>query len=314
MKKLFINIFLLSLLVTVTCLTVFAVRIPDDEEYVLANADKLQLLQKSDSPRIILVGASNLAFGIDSSMIQSALGYDVINMGVHAGLGFRFLLNEVKPYIKKGDIVVLIPEYQFFYGYFNGKKELLNLINLSHDKYKYLSPIQYAVLLKYLPEVSGDKIQLVLKNILDLDIERKIYNRYGFNELGDLTTHKNAKSPRLSVPKTFLVEKNQTDIAVVCLNEFYEFCRNKEISVFISFPPYPQEADDKSKLMFKELYIELSTKTPIPVISIPDNYYFPLEDFFDTFYHLNWEGKKERTRILIHDLNSILKPYKPSNS
>jgi len=308
MKKLIISIFVMFILISGSCLTIFVFKIPDDVNYTLANADKLKRLQNTEAPRIILLGASNLAFGIDSSMIHNAFNYNVVNMGVHAGLGFRFLLNEIKPNLVENDVVILIPEYQFFYGYFNGKKELLNLINLSPDKRAYLSPIQYVTLLKYLPEVVGDKIQLVIKNKLGLGNTRKIYNRNGFNTFGDLVTHEFTNNKPLNINGTFIIEKSEIDTVISSLKEFHKYCIGKKVTVFMSFPPYPEEVFCKSKITFDNVNSALRDKTDIDVLSTPEKNLFPIYYFFDTFYHLNWKGRKERTNRLINDLRKKIEP------
>src|SRR4051812_14897263 len=89
-----------------------------DDNYLAAVLEKDRLIRNTPSPKIILVGGSNLAFGIDSKAIQDSLGLKVVNMGLYAKLGLRYMLAQVKPYIKPGDIVVVVPEYDQFYGDF----------------------------------------------------------------------------------------------------------------------------------------------------------------------------------------------------
>src|SRR6266436_7071833 len=67
--------------------------------YLAASIDKHHLLVQQPSPRIVFVGGSNLAFGLDSSEIERSLSYHPINMGLHIGLGLAFMLAEVKPFI-----------------------------------------------------------------------------------------------------------------------------------------------------------------------------------------------------------------------
>ncbi len=75
--------------------------------------DKERLLKEAPSPRLVLVGGSGLAFGIDSPTLEQELGgeYSVVNMGLHAGLGLDFMLNEALDGLREGDVVVLSPEY-----------------------------------------------------------------------------------------------------------------------------------------------------------------------------------------------------------
>ena len=54
--------------------------------YLAASVDKHHLLVHQPSPRIVFVGGSNLAFGLDSGAIERSLGYHPVNMGLNLGL------------------------------------------------------------------------------------------------------------------------------------------------------------------------------------------------------------------------------------
>ncbi len=91
--------------------------------------EKHKLLSTTPSPRLILVGGSNVAFGFDSEYLSRVLKLPVINMALHGGLGLRFALNEVAPYIRKNDLIVVAPEYPQFDDP-NGDLTLLQLLSV----------------------------------------------------------------------------------------------------------------------------------------------------------------------------------------
>jgi hypothetical protein len=62
-----------------------------DDNYLAAVLEKDRLIRNTPSPKIILVGGSNLAFGIDSRMMQDSLGLRVVNMGLYAKLGLKYM-------------------------------------------------------------------------------------------------------------------------------------------------------------------------------------------------------------------------------
>jgi len=79
-----------------------------------ALADKYMTLTHTEGKRIILVGGSNLAFGIDSALIQEQFpGYSVVNMGssVHHGMLSHFDI--LRANVREGDIVIFCPEYVY---------------------------------------------------------------------------------------------------------------------------------------------------------------------------------------------------------
>ena len=74
---------------------------------------KVRMLEVTPGPRIILVGGSGAAFGVDSALMERELpGYSVVNFGMYAALGTTVMLDLSQPHIREGDIVLLIPEQQ----------------------------------------------------------------------------------------------------------------------------------------------------------------------------------------------------------
>ena len=87
----------------------------EENNYYLALNDKHKALETTPQPRIILVGGSNLAFGIDSERMEKELNVSVVNTGLAAGMGLPYMLKDVKPYLKEGDTVILVPEYSLYF-------------------------------------------------------------------------------------------------------------------------------------------------------------------------------------------------------
>ena len=64
-----------------------------DESFLGELGDKCTLLAESSSPRIVLVGGSSLAFGVDSTLLEEEFpGYTVVNFGLYAALGTQMML------------------------------------------------------------------------------------------------------------------------------------------------------------------------------------------------------------------------------
>src|ERR1700739_1843921 len=83
-------------------------------DYFASLIDKHNRLKQAGNNRLIFVGGSNLNFGINSEEIEKELNLPVVNLGLHAGLGLDFILNEAMSEIKQGDIVVLSIEYELY--------------------------------------------------------------------------------------------------------------------------------------------------------------------------------------------------------
>ena len=115
-----VSLFIGILLLPVVLVVAFAIATPPVSKslsgsYLFAGKQKDFLLATVESPRIIFIGGSNLAFGTNSQMIKDSLGLNPVNTGLHASLGLKYMLDNTYRYIKKGDIVVVAPEYEHFY-------------------------------------------------------------------------------------------------------------------------------------------------------------------------------------------------------
>ena len=78
---------------------------PIEESLHYSIIDKTELLKNTPGPRIILVGGSNLCFGIDSKEIEKQTGYRVINAAIQGSYGMRFDISHIREYVKKGSFV-----------------------------------------------------------------------------------------------------------------------------------------------------------------------------------------------------------------
>ena len=105
MKKFLVRIFIvfiLSLFIVVGI--IFMIPLPENS-YDFAIIDKHRILAGTKSPKIVLAGGSNLAFGIDSAEIENKLNIPLVNMGLHAGIGLGRILNDISPFLNSNDIL-----------------------------------------------------------------------------------------------------------------------------------------------------------------------------------------------------------------
>ena len=61
----------------------------DPNDFLAAIIDKHQRLESFSTPVTIFAGGSNLAYGLDSDMLTQELQSPVVNLALHAGLGFH---------------------------------------------------------------------------------------------------------------------------------------------------------------------------------------------------------------------------------
>src|SRR4030042_2539742 len=109
MKRLFLYILLCFVLMGVTLAGIWYApgTIPHD---LAALVNKKEMLISKPSPRMIFVGGSSV-LSLKSPLIEKELKYSVINMSLWGGLATMKHLEEIKPFLKPGDIVIVTMEY-----------------------------------------------------------------------------------------------------------------------------------------------------------------------------------------------------------
>lgn len=103
--------------------------------------DKFRTLKETNVPKIIIVGGSNAAFGMDQKMLEEATGYKVVNLGLHAGFNQLFHSELSKANINQGDIVLLAYEYSWIdEGQFEsiGTELVMSGIDSDVELYRYM--------------------------------------------------------------------------------------------------------------------------------------------------------------------------------
>lgn len=260
---------------------------------------KCELLEKTKSPRIIFVGGSNLAFGLDSQRIRDSLHMNVINCGLHAGVGLKFMIDDISTYVQEGDIIVIAPEYNHFYESSQDVVTLTFLQAVSHWQKIHL--LDFDQILKILHGVPS-----VVNYVYPSSSATGVYSYSSFNEYGDVTGHwklegicDSIKSPnpfkhtfdkklgRYFIKKVMEMEKKSTVIIIppVCRETAYMVMQGnaQEISNFLSQNNHPFNV------------------SPIRHV-LPDKF------AYDTDYHMNYEGVKRFTSLVIDELKHLRRP------
>ncbi|NIK92535.1 hypothetical protein GZ212_10280 [Mangrovimonas sp. CR14] len=267
-------------------------------DYLAAIEDKHKRIGKINSPKIILAGGSNLAFGINSEKIQKDLSIPVVNLGLHAGLGLEFIINELKTSIKKDDIIILSIEY------FLEKKGSYRLKTYT----KTLYPNASKYFKKNMKEDISIHIEKTRKNLKSINQSRKvdtsfsIYSRKGFNKFGDVVSHLDLIPPKEIANRTILSYRIWEGIEI--LNDFFDYANSIGVHVFFIYPNYPKSEYKKNKKIIDKLHQDLMSNLLIETLGTPKDFIFNDSLFFDTIYHLNKEGRNLRTIRLIELLKN----------
>jgi hypothetical protein len=287
-----------------------------DNNYLAAVLEKDRLIRTTPSPKIVLVGGSNLAFGIDSRMMEDSLGVSVVNMGLYAQLGLRYMLAQVKPYIRRGDAVVIVPEYDQFYGKFSEGDNTLNtaLLYAPSDRIPDFIRSYSIVDVVLRPRVENARRSFLeatadlfgVKNKYFPPDTNPVYNRHSFNRYGDVVSHLGKKSMNPDSiyvkPLPPLKEFNRKTVAE--LNDIADVARERGAHAYFLFPSYIDRSYVINVAAIESLRQRLARDMRVPILGTAQDFVFPARWFFDTRFHLNEIGREARTLKMIESLRA----------
>lgn len=282
-----------------------------ERNYLAATIEKHAWLRRAPSPRVILVGGSNLAFGIDSERLGQGLRREVVNMGLAGGFGLEFMLNEVAPAVRKGDWVVLSLEYDLFSGGYN-PMNLRQVLEYRPASLLCLGRIHWKrVLMDGGLPILGGMARRNLNGWINSRDEaldsNPVYLRSGFNHYGDLTNHYGMGS-RLEQagPVIFQPSWIPRERVLSRLRNFARLCARRGASFYFTCPPLPVASLQQHEKISSQIIGKLAGLPGLTVLDSPLDHAYPQALFFDTGYHLIREGTIQRTDQLIKNLRSDL--------
>lgn len=305
MGRLILKGVLLALAVVVTCAAILVVMPRPHNTFFLGAADKWRAAEQAPSPKLLVVGGSNTAFGIDSEALGEALDLPVVNLGLHAGLGLEYMLREAEGFVEGGDLVVVSPEYEQFFGrQLWGRQQLLELAWLHPASLRYMTaPRQLLGIVRGFPTVFQNRLRSLWLDVRspNREVSHDIYNRDAFNAHGDVVAHLDAERDRpveeMPLLRDTTAAFNQD--AVRALAEFHTSVRERGARAFIVLPTIPEPLYRLREAEVTRVYEALREGARAPVLGAPSLQTGGAEDFFDTAYHLSRRGRAAQTERLI---------------
>jgi hypothetical protein len=312
MKKIIIFILailvLIAPIVTVGIVTMIA-PCQYDQTFLGELKEKHARLTSLDEEKIVLIGGSNLAFGLDSYKLQEYVGMPIVNYGLYATIGTKAMLDMSRSHIKKGDIVVICPETekQTYSLYYNAHS-MWQALDCDLSMLKDVGFSNLGKLIAAIPEFAAEKHRFVKKG--EKPTPSGIYAKSSFNEYGDIMVER----PYNIMPKNFdssMPISLNTDLLdeefIDYLNKYASYCERRGAKVYFGFSPINADSivsTEKEKELF---YKTLGEQLNFPIISDINDYILDSGFFYDTNFHLNSVGALQRTSLLADDLLHILK-------
>ncbi len=312
MKKSII-IFILAVLILVSpiaLVTISALTSPCqyDQTFLAELKDKHARLTSIKEEKIVIIGGSNLAFGLDSAKLQEYVGMPVVNYGLYATIGTKSMLDMSRSYIEKGDIVVICPETneQTYSLYYNAHS-MWQALDCDLSMLKDVGFSNLGKLIAAIPEFATEKRNFIKKNTKPSP--DGIYAKASFNEYGDIAVER----PYNNMPTNYDVSMPvslTTDLLdpefIDYLNRYAADCKRRGATVYFGFSPINAEAITSTTEEKEAFYQSLGEELNFPILSNIDDYILDSAYFYDTNFHLNSIGALQRTSLLADDLLRVL--------
>ena len=297
-------IFIVKLLIGVLLLFCYIYHILPEysQGYNASLIDKVARLESIDEPKIVLLGHSNLTFGIESEMIEKEIGMPVVNMGLHGGNGNAFHEEMAKYNIVPGDIYIICHDD---YADDNQIHETMTAWSSIENHFKLWRILRFSdakVMWKSFPVYLKKSLALYSSGTGNQDTGG-VYSRNAFNEYGDICVPRDGSLYTFESP---VLPPNIGDTTVNRINKLNEYITSRGATLLIAAYPIGNgelTADPQDFVVFQEI---LKDRLDCPVISNFTDYMYDYGYFYNTNLHLNSQGAKLRTKQLIKDIKHWL--------
>ena len=271
-------------------------------------------LKNTQGNKIVMIGTSNIAFGVDSELIEEELAkdgknYQVCNFGLYGAIGTKAMLDLSRDYIKEGDIVIFSPELnaQALSLYFSGI-EMWRGIDGHWEMLLDVASEDMKAMVGAYPTFLGEKMSYLQKE--ETVNTGLVYSSASFNTRCDMKNADREYNVLLGGYDSNNLISLDGDLYgdEFCdyVNAYYEDVKKVGAKMYFSFCPMNEKSIvDKSKEAVESFYSVISEKLDFPIISSPNTYIMESEWFYDSNFHVNEAGMTYRTIRLIEDLKNV---------
>ncbi len=279
-------------------------------------AVKYERLRSVEEPKVVVVGGSSVAFGLDSAALEEAVGMPVVNFGLYATLGTKYMIDMSKAGIGKGDIVILAPETdpQTMSLYFNAEA-VWQAVDQDLSMLRYVSYDNWGRLGGGLWNFAVSKYGYWQEN--NAPAPSGVYALSSFNDYGDIVYPRdfNIMVGDFDPSQVLTLDGDALDADFIAyVNEYAAWCRRKGASLYYSFSPMNKAAlaEETTEETILAYYAALASALDCPVLSNINDYIMDAQYFYDTNFHLNDTGVQVRTHLLAEDILRLLGDKTPT--
>ncbi len=274
--------------------------------------NKVERLYETEGEKIIIIGGSSAAFGVDTELLSELLGKPCVNFGLYATLGTKTMLDFSRDAIGEGDIILIAPEMnaQTWSLYFNAEA-MWQAIDGDFSLLAGIGSDDLSAMLGGFWRFAASKLKYTLSGeVLD---PSGIYNAASFDEYGFIRYRRdrdyNVMTGEVdsSMPIDFDTDMISADF-IEYVNEYTAFAEEKGAKVYLSFCPMNENAlpEDITMETLEAYTAFLSEQFDCEVLGDPNNMIYLGGYFFDSNFHLNSAGAVVHTAQLAKDIAPLL--------
>ena len=246
--------------------------------------------------RILVVGGSSAAFGVDSKMIEQTVGRPVVNLGLHGAAGALYILNVAMVEARPNDVVVLQLEYSVGSPSF----QVLSYLDALVPQWSTKGDLSLLDQIR-LDQISG---RIAFERLVSTESAPARYRRSMFDDRGDviprdpnLTSFRSPGIPLLGGQAPL-----QRYVGRICRT--VSRLEERGVEVVVSLPPFPrsQPTSDRKAIGRYVRSLEQCLPSAVPVLHSASSVTYADQFFDDTAYHLNARGRELFSRALVAEL------------
>jgi hypothetical protein len=265
--------------------------------------ERIKFLQ--NSKKAIFIGGSATHFGIQAELFEKETGVPSVNMGLHAGGSFKMYMNNIFPYLTNDDIVFICPEYEYYSSTFDRISDVsIDLIYMTDQTIYKNTNFFYKI--KTIPEtfiagwrhlgniVKYHVASLTKKNYIDLFLGD--YRRDYSDKYGDYKGIKDIPNRSFYINHSFTYDDN---MFISELDKYLGCIVKNNIEIYLLFPPADYSLFENSNSEIERIYYKILSSKNVKPLFHPKEVLYNNNDFFNHYYHLNYNAAIEHTKFII---------------
>lgn len=285
-----------------------------DETYYGELAPMYERLKTARGKKLIVVGGSSVAFGLNVSFLEAELeGYTVCPFGLYGTVGTRAMLELTRPWLGEGDVVVIAPEIgQLPLSLYSSAAELWKCADSDPAIAFVGGRGELGSILGSFPVYAADKLACSRSG---KPLPEGVYAAGSFNDSCQMIYPRDYNVMPGLYDGDDLVDFDPELLGgklLDYLNEYYAYAYTRGAAVCYNFCPVNKMAVTGTADI-QGFYRRLLDRLDFPVLGNPENYILDAEWFYDSNFHLNTAGALVYTARLTDDVKSILGDTSPTS-